>query len=329
MVDRLPSYDELPKRAGLGCSWGLWGEHDVLGALNLITPQRTAAAASEIRDGALFPLDLPFDEPSPPLYGRTPLRHQVLDGARFGGVDDFREDQIDDFNTQLASQWDGFRHVEGAGIGHYNGLPGIEHGVDRWAQHGIAGRAVLADVGRWRAAQGRPIALDTPDTITADDLRGCLADEGVEVGVGDILLVRTGWPAWWRALPLETRVAATSGAFAYPGLLPDESVAALLWDLHIAAIGTDAPAVEAGPPTWLGDFDAPTTSDDPVAERARRYILHVRLLALLGIPMGELFDLDRLADACAADGRYTAFLTSVPLNLRGATGTPPNALAIR
>jgi hypothetical protein len=36
-----------------------------------------------------------------------------------------------------------------------------------------------------------------------------------------------------------------------------------------------------------------------------------------------------LADACAADGRYQMLLVSVPLNLRGGVGSPPQAVAIR
>src|SRR5438552_3236391 len=43
----LPSYADLPVKAGAppGSSWGLWGDDDVLGTLNLLTPERTAAAA--------------------------------------------------------------------------------------------------------------------------------------------------------------------------------------------------------------------------------------------------------------------------------------------
>ena len=53
------------------------------------------------------------------------------------------------------------------------------------------------------------------------------------------------------------------------------------------------------------------------------------LLPLLGIPLGELWDLDALADDCAADRTYDAFLTSAPLNMPAGVGTPPNAIAIR
>ena len=47
------------------------------------------------------------------------------------------------------------------------------------------------------------------------------------------------------------------------------------------------------------------------------------------MPIGEYFWLDGLADACAADGRWTFLFTSAPLNVSGGVGSPPNALALR
>lgn len=55
----------------------------------------------------------------------------------------------------------------------------------------------------------------------------------------------------------------------------------------------------------------------------------MRLLPLLGIPIGELFDLDRLAEDCVTDGVWEGLFTSAPLNLRGGVASPPNALVIK
>lgn len=57
--------------------------------------------------------------------------------------------------------------------------------------------------------------------------------------------------------------------------------------------------------------------------------LHQDLLPLLGIPIGEYWVLDRLAGECARDRSYAFMLVSVPLNLRGAIGSPPQAVAVR
>jgi kynurenine formamidase len=57
--------------------------------------------------------------------------------------------------------------------------------------------------------------------------------------------------------------------------------------------------------------------------------LHFRLIGLLGIAIGELFDLDALADNCARDGVYEGLFTAAPLNKVGGSGSPANALAIK
>jgi hypothetical protein len=57
--------------------------------------------------------------------------------------------------------------------------------------------------------------------------------------------------------------------------------------------------------------------------------LHYRLIALLGMPLGELFYLERLAADCADNGIYEGLFTSAPLNLLGGSGSPANALAVK
>ncbi len=57
--------------------------------------------------------------------------------------------------------------------------------------------------------------------------------------------------------------------------------------------------------------------------------VHTSLLPLLGLPIGELWDLDALAADCAADGRATFLLTSAPVRLPRGVASPPNALAIK
>lgn len=56
--------------------------------------------------------------------------------------------------------------------------------------------------------------------------------------------------------------------------------------------------------------------------------LHDWLLALLGIPIGELWNLEQLAEECAKRRKWTFFSTSAPLNVPGGVASPPNALAI-
>lgn len=49
----LPSFDELPKYKNFtGCAWGIWGEKDELGTVNLLTDEVVKrTAGEEIRSG--------------------------------------------------------------------------------------------------------------------------------------------------------------------------------------------------------------------------------------------------------------------------------------
>jgi hypothetical protein len=49
---------------------------------------------------------------------------------------------------------------------------------------------------------------------------------------------------------------------------------------------------------------------------------------MFGMPIGELWDLSRLAQYCKEKKRYSFFLTSIPLNHPALIASPPNAIAI-
>ncbi len=115
---------------------------------------------------------------------------------------------------------------------------------------------------------------------------------------------------------------------ANPGLRPGEDTAAWLWNHHVAAVASDNPSLELWPP---GALATPDLWDEVRADpsRAPEIFVHTSLLPLLGLPIGELWDLDALAADCAADGRSTFLLTSAPIRLPGGVASPPNALAIK
>lgn len=53
-----PQFDELPLRQGdPKCSaWGLWGDDDELGTLNLLTAEGVKEASAEVKKGEAIPL---------------------------------------------------------------------------------------------------------------------------------------------------------------------------------------------------------------------------------------------------------------------------------
>jgi hypothetical protein len=324
VIAQLPEYRDLPVVPGApkGSSWGLWGKGDVFGCLNLLGPDGVAGGLASVERGQVFNLNLELELPNPPLFSRPAFQHVVHDM----GVG--HDDELVDWNTQSSSQWDGFRHIRHPAWGFYNGVEDEDHGIHHWARRGIVGRGVLADVARWRASTGRPIEPGSPDPITVEDLRSTLRSERADLRVGDVLLVRTGWLTWYRALDADGREeAARNSLKSSCGLTRGRATAEGLWNLHIAAIAADNPALEATPfGSWEPDHLA-TWKDDP--EAAADTMLHFSLLALLGLPIGELFDLDALAADCAEDDRYTFLLTSAPLNLAAGVATPPNAIAIK
>jgi hypothetical protein len=323
-LNPLPSYDELPVTPGApsGSSWGLWGASDTFGCLNLLTPERVSAGVACARKGSVFNLNLEMELPGPPLFSRRAFEHVVHDFP-IG-----HDDELVGWNTQSSSQWDGFRHMRHPVYGHYNGVDDADHGIHHWARRGIVGRAVLADVARWRASVGRSIDPASPTSIEIEDLTATLDAQGTEIEVGDILLVRTGWIAWYRTLGTDERIAVSEAArLASVGLQRGVDSARALWNMHVAAIAADNPALEVMPFGVPDRDERASWKQDP--GQAAETMLHFSLLGLLGIPIGEFFDLDALADDCASDGRYTCLLTSAPLNLAHGVASPPNALAIK
>ena len=57
--------------------------------------------------------------------------------------------------------------------------------------------------------------------------------------------------------------------------------------------------------------------------------LHQVFIVNMGLTIGEIFQLDELADDCARDGVYECFFAAPPLPITGAVGSPINPLAIK
>ncbi len=317
MVDvaTLPRFSDLPELpTGERHAWDVFGRTDQLGTLNFITSREVLKATRTATAGRVINLSLPLDLPNPSLVSTRRIYQHYVSTGRLA-----RDDWLDGFYPQASSQWDSLQHIRYRQFGFYGGredadLDRGELGIDVVARRGIAGRGVLVDVPACFEAVGRPLRPDTRTPLRPDDLEMVLQWEGVDVEPGDILLIRTGWLRWYLGLDEAGRKRLAGGldggTLESVGLDPGQATAAWLWDRRVAAVAADNPAVEALP------------------VRREEGFLHQRLIALLGMPLGELWDLEGLSQACRELGRYCFLLVSVPLYIPRGVGSPCNACAI-
>lgn len=320
-LDRLDPEGEVRTRAEAYRNWGRWGEDDVLGTLNFIDDAKRREAASLVRTGTSISLSQPFDMNGPQRgwRRRTNPVHTMLDtgldaerGQGFphglGGADD-----VIAMPLQCSTQWDGLGHIFDHGMA-WNGrragdvvtsegdlVTGIEHAVAT-----IVSRAVLLDVGRHLKPETGELA--DGHAITVDELERTIAAQGesARVGRGDILLVRTG----------QYSRARREGWGEYAGgAAPGLSLTTAGW-MHrteIAAIATDTWGFEVRP----NEFDAPAFQP-----------LHQVAIPNMGLTIGEMWNLDELAEQCARRGQWDVLLTAAPLPITGAVGSPVSPIAL-
>ncbi|KAI7767138.1 hypothetical protein LZL87_009540 [Fusarium oxysporum] len=311
-----PSFKSLPLRKDgpPGNAWGLFGDNDECGMLNLLTPEIIAKAASEIRDGVRVSTDWPLNRMSRPCFGRAPFKHEITTKTPRAVNDDTLT-----FNTQSSSQWDGFRHYayqkeklwfNGKSLDELlsSDINGIQAWVDRG---GIVGRGVLLDYASW--ADKNNITLNPFETksITVSTLKEVAESQGTTFQQGDILFIRTGWVrAYDKLSDDECKTLADYKVPPAHGIESSEETLRWLWEQAFAAVAGDQPSMEA----W------PCQNTD--------YFLHEWLLAGWGMPIGELFDLEALGKECEKRGRWSFFFSSMPLKVPGGVASPPNGVAI-
>lgn len=319
-----PSYAELRERtdAPPGSAWGLNGGDDQLGSIANLTRDRILAAIATVTRGDRYGLDYPLNAFDPPLsITRRTAVHHIF--SRHPAS--HRDDYVDSLFLQSTSQVDGLRHARHPLYGFYNFVPdeaivedGGPIGVDSWADAGILGRGVLADVDRHLTAGGRSLDHERGEPFEVALLDEVLAAQGTELLPGDILLIRTGWCGHYFALDAEAR-GRLPGDLRSPGLVQSERTVEWLWDKELSLVAADNIAVEAVPPL----------EDSAFGQGPQGPLMHPTLIGLLGLCLGELWRLDELAAACAQDGRYEFLVAAKPLNLRGGVGSPPNAMAVK
>ncbi|KIX07495.1 uncharacterized protein Z518_02148 [Rhinocladiella mackenziei CBS 650.93] len=303
---------------------GLYGADDELGTINRLTKDVVLAAAkSEIQTGERFSLNWPLDALGQNMIiGRKPFSME-----QFNKAPRVVNDDIWHFNSQGSTQWDGLRHFayqkeakfyNGVALGDMfdddGSIKSHRNGVDRWEKKGIVGRGILVDYDRWRRAHGveynvlPPTAVEEGPTPTPlEHLKAVLKWQGTDVRFGDILVLRTGFVAAYNAASEDER-RAVSKSVKGSGVEQSEEALAWLWE-NFAAVAGDHVSFEKWP-------------------SVKPWYMHEVLLAGWGMPIGEPFDCEALAEHCAKVKRWSFFLTSEVCHVPGAVASPPNALAI-
>ena len=287
-------------------TWGRWdGDR---GALNHMTPARTAAAARLVRSGATVTLSQPLktvariDVPAPADHHMTMLTDVDIGS----GSVRFAKDYVGvDYHNDGHSHIDAFSHV--AYDGHlYDGKSeksvtseGAGAGSIEVLKDGLVGRGVLLDVPRVRGVSW----IEPGDHVFREDLEAAERAQGVRVGTGDILLVRTG-----HARRQAERQPWDTGK-AKAGLHP--TVATFLAERCVAVLGSD------------GNNDTAPSTTEGIG-----FPIHVLAINAMGIPLLDYLQFEDLVRQCEKAGRWEFLFAAAPLRIARGTGSPLNPTAI-
>ena len=233
-------------------NWGKWGPDDQLGTMNYVTEDKVAAAIGLAHRGKVFSLAIPLDSDGPMngSYGRiNPVHVMLQDG---GDVASGAQDHIPTLRytddavylvLQCSTQWDSLAHIyhdgkmyNGYGTDQVNSGGTLKNSITDIKDRAV-GRGVLLDMARYKGKA----ALAISEPIEAADLEGCADQQGVTVGEGDFVLIRTGQME-------ECRQAGAWGDCAggpAPGLAI--SSADFFCPRNVAAVATDTWGTEVLP----------------------------------------------------------------------------------
>lgn len=314
-------------------NWGKWGPDDEVGTVNYVSEQDVAYAAGLVTKGKVFALGMNFDKNGPqtgyegrynPIHTMTWTGTDVVAGRQkaykqkgkskwYGG------NHADDYLTlplQCATHWDALGHIfyhdlEKDEYFMYNGFSPsyvdstggcTKSGIDKFKDK-MVGRGVLLDMARFFGKE----YMEPGEGITSEDLENCAKHQGVTVRKGDFLLVRTG--------DSDRRIREKEWGTYCGGDAPGLEFETIEWlhDNEVAAVCTDTWGVEVRP-NRTDMFDQPW---------------HWLCIPMAGLPMGENFRLDALADDCEADGKYEFLFVAPPIIITNATASPINPYVLK
>lgn len=130
-----------------------------------------------------------------------------------------------------------------------------------------------------------------------------MTEKNISIRPGDVLFIRVGFTEAYNKLSAsEKQGYPTRHPGGLLGFEATEDSLRWLWESRFAAVASDCPSFERGP--IMGPFNDPDRN------------VHQWALAGWGMPLGEMFDLEVLSAQCKKLGRYSFFISSVPLKVR-------------
>ena len=121
------------------------------------------------------------------------------------------------------------------------------HTVEWTKFGGIAGRGVLLDYVAYAQRHGIKYNAYDRFTISVADLDTMVAEQKVQLKVGDILLIRSGYVKWHDESTDQERVEGSKN-IVFGGVESTMDAVEWIWNHHFSAVAGDSPSWEAMPP---------------------------------------------------------------------------------
>lgn len=278
-------------------NWGRWGTEDQKGALNLITPAIRVEAAQLVKEGISVSLARDTIETIQPDNPRPFVHTMVGVGPQWN-------------SDNYSVAYHGFAHSHLDALCHYvhngrlyNGFSADEvtklgaQVLDvRNMKEGIFTRGVLIDATKIKGIK----YLEPGTPLYPEDLDAWEKMSGTKIKSGDAVLLYTG--RWMRR---DERGPWNNGAAGFHA-----SCAPWFKERDIAVMGSD------------GGSDVSPSQVEGVGSP-----IHMMMLYVMGVPILDNLELERLAKQCDELGRYEFLLTTAPIPVEGGTGSPLNPIA--
>lgn len=260
---------------------------------------------SLVKDARMIALDHPLQK-GMPIYPTHPPFHITLNN-RHGDINRgcgfSSSNELIITSTHTSTHIDALSHVSENGMLH-GGVDAAkaQQGTELFKEHGVETiapifrRGVLLDIARAKKVD----VLAPAEEITVADLEAAAKHASIPIRAGDVILLRTGWTAHW------------SDSRKYLGL---------------DSAGT--PGVAANGAEWLAAkkpfaVGNDTAGFEQIVQTDITMDAHRILIAQNGIHIIENLDLEELA-AC---GRADFAFVTLPLRIKGATGSPLRPVAL-